>query len=111
MKNLIPVVFSTGLLFLQSTHACQVPVFRYALERWEADNYHALILHHDPLNTNQKDSLAILERAASPELGDGTNLKLHLLDLSFNLAIAPRWQSEASTFKPDDQARIVLYYP
>jgi hypothetical protein len=111
VKNLIPVVFTTGLLFLQSSQACQVPVFRYALERWEADNYHAVILHHAPLNTNQKDALAILERAASPELGDGANLKLHLLDLSSNLAIASKWQSEASTFKPDDQARIVLYYP
>ena len=25
--------------------ACQVPVFRYALERWPADNYELVVLH------------------------------------------------------------------
>ncbi len=29
--------------------ACQVPVFRFALERWEADPFHLYVLHREPL--------------------------------------------------------------
>ena len=35
--------------------ACQIPVFRYALERWQADHYEIVVLHDGPLNaTDQK---------------------------------------------------------
>ncbi len=111
MKTLIPVALSAGLLFVQQGQACQVPVFRYALERWEADNYPVVVLHHAPLTAGQKEAVALLERAASPALGQGANLELHQIDLASNPSIAPRWQPEASTFKPDDPARIALYYP
>jgi hypothetical protein len=34
--------------------ACQVPVFRYALERWPADRYDIVVLHDGPLDAAQK---------------------------------------------------------
>ena len=43
----------------------QVPVFRYALERWQADDYHAVIIHQGTL-TKSKNALKIIEEAASP---------------------------------------------
>ena len=30
--------------------ACQVPVFRYALERWSADKFEVVILHDSPFS-------------------------------------------------------------
>jgi hypothetical protein len=32
-------LLALGLAFSATTHACSIPVFRYALDRWPADNY------------------------------------------------------------------------
>ena len=34
--------------------ACQVPVFRYALERWPADNYEFVVIHEGPVTESEK---------------------------------------------------------
>jgi hypothetical protein len=99
------------LLFFQQVRACQVPVFRYALERWQADKYHAVIIHQGTLDEEQKSALQIIEEAGSPLFGTGANLALRKLDLSSGPSPDPRWQSESSTFKPDDPPRVALYYP
>ena len=36
------------------TNACSVPVFRYALERWQPDTFQALVLHRGSLRDEQK---------------------------------------------------------
>jgi hypothetical protein len=38
------------LIAASTALACQVPVFRYALERWPADRYEIVILHDGPLS-------------------------------------------------------------
>ncbi|MBG29268.1 MAG: hypothetical protein CMI31_04610 [Opitutae bacterium] len=98
-------------MLAQQALACQVPVFRYALERWQADKYHAVIVHHAPLTAKQTKALELLDRAVNPSLGNGANLMLHKLDLASEPRVDPRWKGEASTFKPDDTPRIALYYP
>ncbi len=45
--------------------ACQVPVFRYALERWEPDPYELLVLHEGPLSEDAQAALSYLEKQAS----------------------------------------------
>jgi hypothetical protein len=108
----LQLALPAGLLcFQQILQACQVPVFRYALERWKADDYHAVAIHQGPLDEDQKNALQILERAGDLEFGNGANLAVHKLDISAGSSPDPRWQSEASTFKPDDPPRIALYYP
>ena len=111
MRLSFPFAFLTGWLIIQQTQACQVPVFRYALERWQADDYHAVIIHQGGLDEEQKEAIQIIEEAGSPLFETGANLALHKLDLSSGLSVDPRWQSETSTFKPDDPPRIALYYP
>ena len=88
-----------------------MPVFRYALERWQTDEYHAVIIHQGTLDEEQKSALQIIEEAGSPLFETGANLALRKLDLSSDPSPDPRWQSEFSTFKPDDPPRIALYYP
>ena len=111
MKPSTPFAFLTGLVIIQQAWACQVPVFRYALERWQADDYHAVIIHQGTLDEEQKKALEIIDEAASPLVDTGANLSLHKVDLSSVSSVEPRWQSETSTFKPDDPPRIALYYP
>jgi len=47
------------LLFgvLPSARACTIPVFRYALEKWELATYEVLVYHHGPLASDIKKSL------------------------------------------------------
>ena len=111
MRLSFPYAFLTGLLIIQQAQACQVPVFRYALERWQADEYHAVIIHQSALGEEQINALKIIEEAASPLFETGANLALHKVNLSSVSSVDPRWQSETSTFKPDDPPRVALYYP
>ncbi len=51
-------------LFLALTHiaaACDVPVFRYALERWESDPFPLVVFQHGPLNPALEQKLRALE--------------------------------------------------
>ena len=45
--------------------ACNVPVFRYALEHWPADRYTVTITHRGPLPEPEQELLALLERTAN----------------------------------------------
>ena len=75
--------------------ACDVPVVRYALERWEADAYHAVVFHRGALDAGASAAYDVL-RAATPEGGGHANLEVHMVDLDGELsdAMRPLWQRE-----------------
>ena len=57
-------LLSTALLSIALAavaDACQVPVFRYALERWPADNYELVVLHDGPLGDAESKLLEHLK--------------------------------------------------
>ncbi|MDZ4684682.1 MAG: hypothetical protein SH850_06285 [Planctomycetaceae bacterium] len=45
--------------------ACNVPVFRYALEHWRPDPYRLTVLHRGPLDDDQRARLATLEEQSA----------------------------------------------
>ena len=53
--------------------ACQVPVFRYALERWVSDAYQVSVLHEGPMSEESQAALQQLQDAA---VDDGLNVQL-----------------------------------
>jgi hypothetical protein len=57
--------------------ACNVPVFRYALEHWSPDTYQALVFHRGPLTAEQQAAVAKLETAAN-----SMNLAVRTIDLA-----------------------------
>lgn len=73
---------------------CSVPVFRYALEHWIPDAYHAAVLHRGPLSPDDRQRLEQLR----PRDVDGqplVNLKVEAVDLDGELPDKFRRQSEA----------------
>jgi hypothetical protein len=52
--SLLLAVALLGALAALPLRACSVPVFRYALEHWEADPYRALVFHRGPLTPAQQ---------------------------------------------------------
>jgi hypothetical protein len=49
------------ILIVASAHACNVPVFRFALERWRADAYRVTVFHEGELSAADKEALTQLE--------------------------------------------------
>ena len=64
------------VLWAAPAHACSVPVFRWALERWEADPYEVVVFHQGPMVPAEQ---AVVDQLTS----DATaNVVVRLVDLA-----------------------------
>ncbi|MHC4994506.1 MAG: hypothetical protein ACYTGQ_05570 [Planctomycetota bacterium] len=66
--------------------ACQIPVFRYALERWEPDDFTAVVFHQGPLGETDAALVQQLREAAASK-DHPLNLRVETADL--NLPMDP----------------------
>jgi hypothetical protein len=64
-----------------SARACNIPVFRYALDRWPSDPYRLTVFHRGPLTAAHRDALKALEKHAD---ADHPPVTLELVDLAKN---------------------------
>jgi len=68
------------LLFLSlPSFACNVPVFRYALERWPAAPYEVIVFHRGPLTAPEQSARDLLDHAPDMQFA---NLTVTYVDLS-----------------------------
>lgn len=68
--RLLTLSLGAALLVGSALSACQVPVFRYALERWNADRYTVIVLSDGPLEVDAVASWKkIKELAQQPTSG------------------------------------------
>jgi hypothetical protein len=74
LSIIICLLFST---FGHDCKACNVPVFRYALERWHPDAYQVFIFFDNPIEQN---ALELLQKQATGE-DSLSNFTFHLIDL------------------------------
>ena len=76
------MLFFCGCISLQTTLliACNVPVFRYALQRWQPDDYEITVLHHEPLSAEHQEMMDKLQQAAS-DREVPSNLRVRRLDM------------------------------
>ena len=92
--------------------ACDVPVFRYALERWERDLYKVFVLHRGELNASDQ---ALVEELNKNTIGYGgnTNLICYPVDLDDAKKAKDLYDSheELKDFEVGDKAEMVLLYP
>ena len=107
------IVLTVGiLLFLSaSVYACQVPVFRYALERWLADQYRITVLYEESLNESQNAVLDELKRATRSGHDFSATVELQTIDVDGNSNLSPemreRWKARNDTTEP----LILIRYP
>ena len=92
-----------ALCLAASAHACSVPVYRYALERWPADPFEALVYHRGGLTRAESEMIT-----AARESTDA-NLKFRTinLDTETDEDIAEIWEDEQSPGLP----WVVVTYP
>jgi hypothetical protein len=81
--------------------ACNVPVFRYALERWPAAPYEVYVFHRGPLSAAHQKTIESLKSSAAVDLS--------VVDLADKLAedAAKVWQPHAGAALP----WMVVRYP
>ena len=108
MFRFYPIAAAILFVGSQSLLACNVPVFRYALERWQADSYELLILHQNDLNGEQRRKIDQI-KTASRQSGGSLNLRVQEYDLRSNSdAMLNRiWEDHSSE---DGQPIGVLLY-
>jgi len=99
------------LSFALELRACQVPVFRYALERWSTDQYQVIVLHDQPLDAASKHALHALQTASKSKRNQRTVIQVRVVNLSKKDAtLDPRlqklWQSNS-----DKEPQMLVYYP
>jgi hypothetical protein len=63
-----------------AAHACSIPVFRYALERWQAAPYRVEIYYTTALASDERESVQALIRAS--EAKRALNVYVELIDLA-----------------------------
>jgi hypothetical protein len=109
-KTRLPLAFALLALACSGIpiRACSVPVFRYALEKWPADPYQALVFHRGPLTEAQK----ALVRDLGPDGAAGVmhaNSAPRLVDLDQNPApeLLDIWRQAGGTTLP----WLVVRYP
>ena len=101
-----------GTLFLCTTaFACQVPVFRYGLERWLADRYQIVVLHNKQLTDEQKAALNSLRKAAERNPDLPAALDIELVDINNKGILTPLLAEAWANNKDTDKPLLLASYP
>ena len=83
------IIFAMRFLFLgcavsiwmaTAVSACNIPVFRYALENWRPDAYHVVVIYRGNLSQSQRELVTKLRGASSDEK-EPANLVVFDIDL------------------------------
>jgi hypothetical protein len=90
-KPILFALIAAAMLLPASARACTIPVFRYALEKWDLTRYDILIYHRGPLPAELEPTLKAWNDAPNK-----ANLDITTIDL--DAKVAPKrlklWQRE-----------------
>ncbi len=106
---------ATLCLLAAVAQACSVPVFRYALERWQADPYEVFVFHHGKLTATQQAQVDRLTRDG--EAGKTfANVRVKACDLDNNpdpdlLALWKNQKTEQETSQKTTTPWMAVHYP
>ena len=110
LNRLVIVTFFATLSIAAAlpAHACNVPVFRYALERWPSDSYTVIVFVGDTLTQNDRDIIALLEKSSKAS-GGHANYTVQTVDVTGQMpeAIGALW----NTMKVRELPCLTVLYP
>lgn len=108
VRLLFSAILATTFSIYQQVEACNVPVFRYALERWQSDEYELVILHNQDLTPSEKTKIESIAKRTRTRNGS-LNLRVRVYDLRTELEpkLNQFWSSYASSNQ--STAALLLY--
>ncbi len=91
-----------------AVHACEIPVYHYALENWEPDPWEVFVFHRGELSASERRAVDLLRTAADHRQGHG-NLIVKTVDLNTNrdAMMVQRWGEQGTSELP----WVAAYYP
>ena len=100
---LFSIFIGFWILIAPQVWSCNVPVFRYALERWPADLYEVTVFHRGPLSSEEQALLEELKYSSE------ANIYVSTYDISgkSNEQMLELWESQSEAELP----WMVLSYP
>ena len=105
MRNFVRLaLFAIAIYVPQHAHGCTIPVFRYALEKWELTPYEIMVYHRGPL---PKDIAAALKQWS--DAPNKANLDITLIDLDGKLT--PKQQKLWKCDDDSDQTPFMMVRP
>ncbi|RJP19343.1 MAG: hypothetical protein C4527_27600 [Candidatus Omnitrophota bacterium] len=111
LRTIIHVLFFAYITIVSivNIRPCDIPVFRYALERWPADSFQVYVLYRGSLSPDAQELVNWLDERSHRHISF-SNYNLHVLDLAdeTNQAIAAWFENESETELP---ALIVRFPP
>ena len=81
--------------------ACDVPVFQWALENWEADCFEVVVFHRGCLGEGAQEAVRLLESGSAGRPGRA-NLRVRVVDVSQDMdaPTVDMWKSQADAALP-----------
>ena len=92
-----------------TAYACQVPVFRYALERWRPDPYQLVIVHDGNMTDEERAKLSYLEESLVGANGPVVNLRVETVDLAKEQELLEQWKKIHAD--GNGSMTVHLFYP
>ncbi len=116
MKRQRTTIIMLIVLFVlvpSSAFACSIPVFRYAMERWQADYYEAVLIHRGQLTQGQKQ---LLEKLRQEDSEDEAFLNLRVFEAPVSTEIDSSTDEKVKSLLmseklPEKLPVLVLWYP
>jgi len=102
------ILFLAMALAAGSVLACSVPVFRYALERWEPGLYVLMVFHRGPMAPADKEPVELITKG-SLDGGGNANIWIRTVDVSADME-----EFEKAIWSGQDDPALpwaVLLYP
>jgi hypothetical protein len=100
-----------GLLFQFGLGACSVPVFRYALERWQADDYECLVFHNGDLSESQNAAYEFLEDPKRAELPVNLHVRKVDIDAPMDDQTRDKWVQALNLTTTASLPVAAVFYP
>jgi len=102
------IIIATLAAWVAPARACSVPVFRYALERWDPSPYLVLVFHKEPLTEAQKAVVDAYTAAAASDVSPA-NLQVGVANLAEELQ--PWVKAVYERAQPPSLPWVVVLYP
>ncbi len=105
IANRLHWTFLIVALLAASAFACQVPIFRYALERWNADKYDVLVIHDEAFDPSTQ---AAFDKLKSSPMGHAANMGVQSVKVESlrDSELLELWTAQGDAPKP---LMVVLY--
>jgi hypothetical protein len=100
MKRLLSLLLLGATLGAAPERTCNIPVFRYALERWPAAPYEVVAFHRGPLSDEAKAALNVLRE-------QGANIAADRMDVSE--PVDPRWREILAKTKLEAPCMVAVF--